>query len=135
MLFCCKAFEECMKLKILNLKILSSIKVSYYVSKARGLNRNYLPHVPKTIFQPVSGQPSHWVLPENLWFSCVFGGYKIGKLATEGLSLNRILTIARSQFSHFILPESTRKYLVFWCLQRVQFGKIGQKQINATPCL
>ena len=54
---------------------------------------------------PDSGQCFHFVLPENLWFHCVLRGYKIENW--QGLSFNGILTIARTRFSHFILPQNT----------------------------
>ena len=64
-------------------------------------------------------QFSYLVTPENLWFSCVLRACKIEKLAIEGLILNEILTTTKSQYSHFIPPENTRKPEIFWCFQRV----------------
>ena len=61
---------------------------------------------------------------ENLWFSFVFRGYEMKKFAREGVRLmNGILEIARSQLSHFITPQSTRKP----CFHGVQDGNIDQK--------
>ena len=72
-----------------------------------------------SLFYSIFGQYSHLVPPENLWFSCFCKGYKIGKLATEGLILNRILNITRSNWFYFIHSENTRKAEVSWCFQAV----------------
>ena len=71
----------------------------------------------KLMAMNISSQCSYLVPPSNLWFSFAYRGYNIGKLAIEGLILNEILNIRRSQCSHFIPPQNTRKLEVFWCFQ------------------
>ena len=56
---------------------------------------------------PISGQCSKLVASENFWF-CFFRGYKIGKLATEGLISSGILTAARSQCFDFISLKTSK---------------------------
>ena len=71
------------------------------------------------------------VASENLWFFCVFRGYKIGKLATEAFISSGILTTARSQCFHFISLKISENqgFLVFWeCIKWGHWPKMGLKK-------
>ena len=67
---------------------------------------------------------------DTLWkplVSLCFQGGKIGKLTTEGLILNGILTFVRSQCSHLI---PSKKNLIFLSFQGEEKMKIDDRRVN-----
>ena len=67
---------------------------------------------------------------DTLWkplVSLCFQGGKIGKLTTEGLILNGILTSVRSQCSHLI---PSKKNLIFLSFQGEEKMKIDDRRVN-----